>query len=81
MKLLSSLTSALTLCTLTQAAITLNIDDDASIKQAAGRAAYDMMTYYTGNETGDVPGNLPAPYYWWECGAMYLSPLPRIPPV
>lgn len=76
MKLLSSLTSALSLSTLTQAAITLDINSDASIKQAASRAAYDMMTYYTGNETGDVPGNLPAPYYWWECGAMYLSPPP-----
>ncbi|KAL3426198.1 glycosyl hydrolase family 76 [Phlyctema vagabunda] len=50
---------------LAAAAITLNLDDDESIKQAAGRAAYDMMTYYTGNETGDVPGNLPDPYYWF----------------
>ncbi len=30
-----------------------------------------MMTYYTGNRTGDVPGNLPQPYYWWEAGAMF----------
>lgn len=30
-----------------------------------------MMSYYTGNRTGDVPGNLPAPYYWWEAGAMF----------
>jgi len=29
------------------------------------------MSYYTGNRTGDVPGNLPAPYYWWEAGAMF----------
>lgn len=29
------------------------------------------MKYYTGNRTGDVPGNLPAPYYWWEAGAMF----------
>ncbi|TVY76011.1 Mannan endo-1,6-alpha-mannosidase DCW1 [Lachnellula suecica] len=58
---------------LTNAAIQLNLDDDQSIKQAAGRAAYDMMTYYTGNETGDTPGNLPDPYYWWECGAMMGS--------
>jgi len=72
MKLLSSLTSALSLCSLTNAAITLNLNDDASIKQAAGRAAYDMMTYYTGNNTGDTPGNLPDPYYWWECGAMFV---------
>ena len=31
------------------------------------------MTYYTGNRTGDVPGNLPAPYYWWQAGAMFGS--------
>ena len=30
-----------------------------------------MMKYYTGNETGGIPGNLPAPYYWWEAGAMF----------
>lgn len=29
------------------------------------------MKYYTGNETGDVPGNLPNPYYWWEAGAVF----------
>jgi mannan endo-1,6-alpha-mannosidase len=32
-----------------------------------------MVTYYTGNHTGDVPGNLPSPYYWWEAGAMFGS--------
>ena len=30
-----------------------------------------MMKYYTGNNTGDTPGNLPSPYYWWEAGAMF----------
>ena len=29
------------------------------------------MKYYSGNETGDVPGNLPNPYYWWEAGAVF----------
>ena len=42
----------------------------ASIKAAASNVAYNMMTFYTGNHTGDVPGNLPNPYYWWEAGAM-----------
>jgi mannan endo-1,6-alpha-mannosidase len=32
-----------------------------------------MVKYYTGNNTGDVPGNLPAPYYWWEAGAFFGS--------
>jgi len=30
-----------------------------------------MRKYYTGDRPGDVPGNLPDPYYWWECGAMF----------
>ena len=42
-----------------------------SIKSVASRLAYDMMSMYTGNRTGDVPGNLPQPYYWWEAGAMF----------
>lgn len=46
----------------------LNAD---SIKQAAKTVAKGMMTYYTGNRPGDVPGNLPQPYYWWEAGAMF----------
>lgn len=53
------------------AAITLDLTSDDSIKKAAGTIAYDLMRYYTGNNTGDTPGNLPDPYYWWEAGAMY----------
>lgn len=30
-----------------------------------------MMSYYYGNKTGGTPGLLPAPYYWWESGAMF----------
>jgi mannan endo-1,6-alpha-mannosidase len=29
------------------------------------------MKFYTGNNTGDTPGNLPDPYYWWEAGALF----------
>lgn len=64
-----------TVCTLAgqgaQAAITLDLGSSESIKKAASTIAYDLMTYYTGNRTGDTPGNLPDPYYWWECGAMF----------
>jgi mannan endo-1,6-alpha-mannosidase len=70
----SSLAYAATLCTLAgpgaDAAITLDLTSDASIKNAASTVAYDLMSFYTGNHTGDTPGNLPDPYYWWECGAM-----------
>ncbi|KUJ21596.1 mannan endo-1,6-alpha-mannosidase [Mollisia scopiformis] len=30
-----------------------------------------MMSYYTGNLSGQIPGLLPAPYYWWEAGGMW----------
>jgi mannan endo-1,6-alpha-mannosidase len=43
----------------------------ASIKSAASTISYGLMKYYTGNNTGDNPGNLPSPYYWWEAGAMF----------
>ena len=42
-----------------------------SIKNAAKTAATGMLQYYTGYRPGDVPGNLPDPYYWWEAGAMF----------
>lgn len=29
------------------------------------------MKYYHGNETGQTPGLLPEPYFWWEAGAMF----------
>lgn len=32
-----------------------------------------MMKYYAGNQTGQIPGLLPGPYYWWEAGAMFGS--------
>ncbi|KAL1960525.1 hypothetical protein VTO42DRAFT_7824 [Malbranchea cinnamomea] len=57
----------------TQASISLNIGDDQSIMDAAKQAAAGMLQYYTGNQPGDVPGNLPDPYYWWEAGAMLNS--------
>ena len=31
------------------------------------------MAWYNGNQPGGTPGNLPAPYYWWEAGAMFMS--------
>lgn len=42
-----------------------------SIKAAAKLVAANMMTYYNGDQPGGVPGLLPAPYYWWETGAMF----------
>ncbi|KAF2759966.1 mannan endo-1,6-alpha-mannosidase [Pseudovirgaria hyperparasitica] len=50
--------------------IELNPDDDESIKSTTKTIAERLFSYYTGWRPGDVPGNLPDPYYWWECGAM-----------
>ncbi|KAF4582133.1 Mannan endo-1,6-alpha-mannosidase [Ophiocordyceps camponoti-floridani] len=52
-------------------AIEVNVDDEASLKRAAGTAAFGLMKYYSGNNTGDTPGNLPSPYFWWTAGAMF----------
>jgi mannan endo-1,6-alpha-mannosidase len=69
----SPLLSGLLLCTNTVAAIQLDLSSDDSIKQAASTIAHDMLTFYVGNQTGQVPGLLPPPYYWWEAGAMFGS--------
>ncbi|MCJ1414902.1 hydrolase 76 protein [Xylographa parallela] len=53
--------------------IELNLSDPVSIKAAASTVAYDMMKTYTGNQTGQTPGLLPEPYFWWEAGAMFGS--------
>ncbi|KAK6077307.1 mannan endo-alpha-mannosidase dcw1 [Seiridium cupressi] len=52
-------------------AIDVDFSNDDSIKSAASTIAFGLLKYYTGNNTGDVPGNLPDPYFWWEAGAMF----------
>lgn len=42
-----------------------------SIKAAARTLADSVMSYYTGNKSGQIIGLLPDPYYWWEAGAMF----------
>jgi mannan endo-1,6-alpha-mannosidase len=43
-----------------------------SIKTVAGMLAFDLMAIYKGNMSGQIPGMLPFPgYYWWESGAMW----------
>lgn len=48
----------------------------ADIISTASQLAYDTMTYYKGNQSGQTPGILPGPppagdYYWWEAGALW----------
>lgn len=57
----------------------LDLTNMESIKTVTSTIAYDMMSYYSGNQSGQVPGLLPGPcdslacYYWWEAGAMFGS--------
>ncbi|KAG5948652.1 hypothetical protein E4U53_006215 [Claviceps sorghi] len=51
--------------------LSVTVTDDNSLKSAAASVAYGLMKYYSGNNTGEIPGNLPEPYYWWEAGAMF----------
>lgn len=64
-------------------AIQLIVTDQQNVKSVASSMAFDMMTTYTGNQTGQVPGLLPGGlscnpnidgiYCWWEAGAMFGS--------
>jgi hypothetical protein len=47
--------------------IQVTVANERSVKDAAGTIAFGLMKYYTGNNTGDVPGNLPDPYFC-KCG-------------
>ncbi|KAJ8119922.1 hypothetical protein ONZ43_g3236 [Nemania bipapillata] len=52
------------------------IDSNDDIIAACKSLAYDLMSYYHGNESGQTPGILPGPppagdYYWWEGGALW----------
>jgi hypothetical protein len=74
MKWLAPLVSVLLLRADTiSAQIQLDLGSDDSIKSAASSIARQMMTSYVGNLSGQVPGLLPPPYYWWEAGAMFGS--------
>ncbi|KAK8188432.1 glycosyl hydrolase family 76-domain-containing protein [Phyllosticta capitalensis] len=64
---------SLLLLTIQTSALDLNLDDADSIKQAASTVAHGLVSYYHGNETGQIPGLLPGPYYWWEAGAMFMT--------
>jgi mannan endo-1,6-alpha-mannosidase len=51
--------------------INLDITSADSIKNAAATTAFDMMSYYQGNQSGQIPGKLPGT--WWEGGAMFMT--------
>ncbi|KAJ5771429.1 uncharacterized protein N7511_003480 [Penicillium nucicola] len=52
-------------------AIDFDVSDEQSIKDAASTSTYSMMTWYYGNETGQIPGAFPDK--WWEGSALFLA--------
>ncbi|CZR51923.1 probable DFG5 protein [Phialocephala subalpina] len=54
-------------------AFTIDTTNADSIKSAASTVAHGLMKFYTGNNTGDTPGTLPPPYFWWEGGGMFMT--------
>ena len=62
-------------------AITVQFNDQSSVKTGLKTVADGMLQYYTGDEPGGVPGLLPGSlscnpandgtYCWWEAGAMW----------
>ncbi|KHN94830.1 Mannan endo-1,6-alpha-mannosidase [Metarhizium album ARSEF 1941] len=54
-----------------------NVDTRDNIIASSKSLAFDLMKFYRGNQSGQIPGLLPGPpasgtgdYYWWEAGAM-----------
>ncbi|ELR03369.1 hydrolase 76 protein [Pseudogymnoascus destructans] len=61
-------------------AIEVDFTSPASVKTAASSIAFDLMSYYTGNQSGqyNIPGLLeqpPSGYFWWQAGAMWNTML------
>lgn len=53
------------------AGYSLDLTSQQSIKETAKGLADDMLSFYSGDKPGGIPGLLPSPYYWWEAGAMF----------
>lgn len=65
MRFARSLAATCLLCS-SVSAIEVDVDDVQSVRDAASTIAFGLMSYYSGNNTGDVPGNLPDPYFCEE---------------
>ncbi|KAK9449735.1 glycosyl hydrolase family 76-domain-containing protein [Limtongia smithiae] len=69
----STLLLVLVLAARVSAGVTLDINDEDSIKTAAQIVADGLMNYYHGDEYGGTPGLFTGGYYWWESGAAWGS--------
>jgi len=61
------------------AASPYKVDTRDDVVASVRTMAHDLVSYYKGNQTGQVPGLLPGPppsgpYYWWH-GAVFWSTL------
>ncbi|PPJ54426.1 hypothetical protein CBER1_07385 [Cercospora berteroae] len=54
-------------------AIELDFENEESFVSAGRTIVEHIFTIYKGNETGEIPGLLPDPYYWWHAGLMFDS--------
>ncbi|CEL03842.1 Putative Endo mannanase, GH76 family [Aspergillus calidoustus] len=52
-------------------ALQIDLNDLDTIKDAASKTAYGSMLWYSGNETGQIPGSFPEK--WWEGSALFMS--------
>lgn len=58
------------------AALTVDVENADSVRAAAALVAEDLMSFYHGNETGQIPGILPEEdYYWWTGGVLWNAML------
>ncbi|KAL2140496.1 hypothetical protein VTI28DRAFT_3739 [Corynascus sepedonium] len=60
------------------AALEVDFSSTDSIKSAAKDVAFDVMSFYKGNESGEIPGivGLPPPsgqYFWWTGAALWST--------
>ncbi|KAL2826295.1 glycosyl hydrolase family 76-domain-containing protein [Aspergillus cavernicola] len=54
-------------------AIDLQLNDANSIKKTCHDVAKNMLSHYSGDQPGNIPGILHDPYSWWEAGAMFTA--------
>ncbi|KAL2803254.1 glycoside hydrolase [Aspergillus granulosus] len=55
----------------TISALQIDLNDPDTIKDAASKTAYGSLLWYSGNETGRIPGAFPEK--WWEGSALFMS--------
>ncbi|KAE9963801.1 hypothetical protein EG328_011031 [Venturia inaequalis] len=54
-------------------AIDLDINSQDSIRSAAKTVVNGVLSNYTGDQLGEIPGLFPSPYYWWSAGQVWDS--------